>query len=83
MPELVISDNVRNKQTVSVTNAQSTNNSGSTDRGVNNRNMVSQLTLEGGVEVLGTTECSEAVSVGEFSEYAGLAGVLKLNSIGH
>jgi len=83
MTEFIISDNARYQQTMAVTDAQSTNDSSSTNRSVDHWDMVCELTLETCIEVLRGSECSEAVGVCELCKYSDFARVLELNTIRH
>lgn len=52
MSELVVGDYTGNEQPVSVSNTESSDDSSSADRCVDDWNMISQLALEGSIEVL-------------------------------
>jgi hypothetical protein len=52
MSKLVVGDNTRDQKAMTITNTQSSHDSRSSNRSVNDRDVVCEFTLEGGVEVL-------------------------------
>lgn len=68
MSKLVVRDDTRNQQAMTIANAQSSHDSSSADRSVNDWDMVSEFALEGSVEVLRASNSCEAVSVGQLRE---------------
>lgn len=59
---------------------QTSDNSCATDARVYDRDDISKLALESGVEVSAALDCGQAVRVGEFSEYTDVAAVFELET---
>ncbi len=59
---------------------QTSDYSCATDARVYDRDDISKLALESGVEVSTALDCGQAVRVGEFSEYTDVAAVFELET---
>lgn len=71
------------KETVLVAGDEATNGAGFTDCGVDDGDVISELLFEDGVEVLGSTEGTEAVSVGELGKDTDVVGGFKTGTESH
>lgn len=83
MSEFVISGVVGDKESFFVAGCGSADDSGASDGGLDDGNEGTQLTFKDGVEVIGSSCCYEAVSVGKFGKDANIIGILVLYSVGH
>jgi len=82
--ELLIGADGGHDETVTVSNAETTNDAGCTNGGVDHGDVASKLLLEDGVEVLaGGTGGDEAVGVGETAEDTDVIGGLEAGTESH
>jgi hypothetical protein len=68
---------------MAVTDHQAANHTGSPDGGVDDGDVIGELLLEHGVEVLGSTSCDEAVCIRELGEDADVVTALKAGAKSH
>jgi len=83
MLELLISGNGRNDEAVLVAGDEAADGAGFTNGGVDDGDVVGELLLEDGVEVLGGTEGTEAVGVCELGEDTDVVGRFEAGTEGH
>ena len=71
------------KKSIFVASGEATDNSNSTDRGVNDLHMISELRLKDRVEVLRATNTYQTIGVCELGENTNLIRVLELGTGSH
>lgn len=81
--QLLVSGLGRDEQTSTVTGGHSADDTGTSDGGVSDWDRVTELGLEGGVEVLGAANSDQTVGVGQLGEDTDLVRVLKLGPGSH
>lgn len=69
----------RDNKTLAVSNAETTDNTAASNRGVDNGNYAIKLGFEDTIKVFVTAAGDKAISIGEFSEDTNLVIVFKLN----
>jgi hypothetical protein len=83
MLQLLIGGDRGHDEAMTVTDHQAANHTGSADGGVDDGDVIGELLLEHGVEVLGCTSCDEAVGIRELGEDANVVTALKAGAKSH